>query len=259
MNNRNTSTNTRTGAVKIFEGKETIVTKSYCGTGKGKKGTVKRKNKQQYVVLSTGEVREYKSERTEDERSAAMRRKLAVLCNIIRANATSKQDLFITLTYSAEQHDIEVVQEDVERFLRRLRRNRHIEYIAVPELQRNGNWHIHIILVGEDITLSYEELAKAWGHGGVHISRVRNVEKVAKYLSSPNKELRRKDYPQNMRLYRCSSGVKRPKGEVVSGVEAAERLKGCTKIRHDVYKDRAGFWHSTAVYTKSIGNRGERE
>lgn len=127
----------KNGKYKVIKGTETVEVHSYTACNK-KGGTVKRIDKDTYEVVSTGQIRKYKAEKTEEEYNAAMARKLATLRNIIRANVRSGTDLFVTVTYAQAVSDYKTVQSDVERCMRRLRRQHVIEYIAVPELQKNG-------------------------------------------------------------------------------------------------------------------------
>lgn len=237
---------------------ETVEVHSY--TACGKKGwTVKRIYKGTYEVVSTGQVRKYKTERTEENYNAAMNRKLAVLRNVIRANVRSRTDLFVTVMYAQAVSDYKTVQNDIEHCMRCLRRRHVIKYIAVPELQTNGKWHVHIIIIwGEDgeSNISREMLAEAWRRGGVHISTVRNANAVALYLSNngDRKRTMRLKYPPNMRLYRCSRSIKRPEPIIMYGEDAAKQVAGYTLIHQLTYCSADGYWHSASVYGKNGGN-----
>ena len=241
-----------------MKGAETIEVRSYAACSK-KGGTVKRIDKNTYEVLSTGQIKRYKAERTEDDYKAAMARKLATLRNIIRANVRSGTDLFVTVTYAQAVSDYKTVQSDVEHCMRYLRRRHVIKYIAVPELQTNGKWHVHIIIIwGEDgeSNISREMLAEAWRLGGVHISTIRNANAVALYLSNNGERKRamRLKYPRNMRLYRCSKDIKRPEPIIMNGEDAAKQVAGYTLIHQRTYCSADGYWHSASVYGKNGGN-----
>lgn len=236
---------------KMTVGVETVELKSYSNV-MAKKGTVQRMGGNTYRVIGSDEIKTYKAEATEEERNAALNRKLSALRNLIRANLRSQKDLFVSLTYSANQTNCEKMQEDVERCIRRLRRKHDFRYIAVPELQANGRWHIHVLLMGDELYIPQYEIEKAWGCGIVHVSRVRNAENVAVYLSanSKKKQLRRKDYPKHMRLYRCSSNINRPIVKIVCGNEVGKEIEGCTLVYHKAYQNSDGYWYSITVYTK---------
>lgn len=109
--------------------------------------------------------------------------------------------------------------------------------------------------MGEDgeSNISRDKLAKAWGCGGVHISTIRNANAVALYLSNngERKQTMRLKYPPNMRLYRCSKGIARPKAVVLSGEDAQAEVQGYTTVYQVRYKTGDGCWHSRAVYAKS--------
>ena len=57
-------------------------------------------------------------------------------------------------------------------------------------------------------------------------------------------------YPRNMRLYRCSKDIARPKAVVLNGEDAQAEVQGYTTVYQVKYKTGDGFWHSRAVYAK---------
>ena len=134
------------------------------------------------------------------------------------------------------------------------------EYIAVAEPQKRGAWHLHLLVIfsQEAPFIPNTTLKKLWGLGFTHIRAVTDIDDLGSYLSAylgdielpeddpdytelatnilPVKEHtvngvskkfikggRLHLYPRNMRIYRCSRGVKRPTVKVMK-LSTAERL-----------------------------------
>lgn len=140
----------------------------------------------------------------------------------------------------------------------------HFEYIHVAEPQARGAWHIHAIWIfeGKAPFISQRWLAGCWGHGsGVTVQKLRdNCDNLGAYLSAylgnvsiddacdddynyctdiievevdENGEKINKKflkgarlhlYPSNMKLYRCSRGVKYPSLESMTYLSAKEKI-----------------------------------
>lgn len=240
---------------KVTEGIETVSVTSCYANANNKKGTIKKLDKDTYVVLRTGEVRRYNSKSKEDEHNEEVARKLSMLREIIRANVRSEKDFFAVLTYSCKQTDCVKMQEDIEKCIRRLRSNHKMQYIAIPELQRCGKWHIHLLICDLDDgdVITSRELKKAWECGRVYIRPVRDTNAVSLYLSENHghKRIMRRSYPANMRLYRCSRGIKRPATSIMGSNNVKEVVRGCKTLFRRRYKSADGCWHSIAVYQKN--------
>ena len=238
----------------MIDGEETIEVRS-CLNSQSKKGTIRRTGKNTYIVIKSNEERHFKTETTEQERNVAIARKLIKLRDIIRTNTHSGIDMVATVTYSETVDDYKVVQNDIEQCIRRLRRKHNIEYIAVPELQLCGRWHVHIIIIMVDDadTIKREELYKAWRRGGVHINAVRNANAVALYLTmcGGGKGTLRRKYPSGMRLYRCSKGVVRPNSVIMNGEDINKLVDGYDIVYRRCYQISGVYWGSKTVYDKT--------
>lgn len=98
---------------------------------------------------------------------------------------------FLTLTFQENISDITEANQEFTKFLKRLSyhayktRKNVIKYIAVPELQKRGAWHFHIVLFNVKY-IRWAELMEIWGHGGVYINALKkgmDGTEIAKYIT----------------------------------------------------------------------------
>lgn len=117
---------------------------------------------------------------------------------------------FLTLTFQDNIKDITKANQEFTKFLKRLSyhaygtRKNVIKYIAVPELQKRGAWHFHIVLFNVKY-IRWEELMEIWGHGGVYINALKtgmDGTEIAKYITKYiTKALKMKTKEENLNNY----------------------------------------------------------
>lgn len=105
---------------------------------------------------------------------------------------------FFTGTHRSQTHDYEEAKDEVQRFLKRLRKREwhrakkrapesapppsSLRYLLLPELHKSGAIHWHGLLHhGGDIT--YRMVADSWTAGYSYPSAVKNKEKCAYYIT----------------------------------------------------------------------------
>ncbi len=214
----------------IVQGKEyiDIIDKEYLSGA-----TIKKLNKNQYVVISTGEVKEYKPKETTEKTIKNLKETFNRLRQLIRTNFTkkSKNQLFITLTYKENMTNEKQLYKDFDAFYKRLKRKlkeHKLEYIAVAEPQERGAWHFHIMLKSANKTNLYidnKTLEQIWGNGYTDTQRLKSDD-VGSYYVAYFTDLLKEDekgnkkrvkgsrlnmYPKGFKFYRCSRGIKKPK------------------------------------------------
>lgn len=225
-------------------------------TGCNRECRVKKLDGERYVNLGTGEIGYYEKregqKRTDNVQE--LRKSFAKMRALINANCTDAKKLrWVTLTYSENMQDLERLYKDFKSFMKRVRRRwGACEYIAVPEPQRRGAWHMHLILI-YPVRAPYmpnAELREVWGHGFVRVQSLVDVDNVGAYLSAYLGDLEAEDgegcdevkstkdgkskriikggrlglYPAGMNVYRCSRGVKRPEEYWVETKEQRDEL-----------------------------------
>ena len=60
-----------------------------------------------------------------------------------------------------------------------------IDYIYVPEPHEKGDWHIHLLLKGNnELYIKNSVLNKIWGYGFVKVNRLKDVDNIGAYVSA---------------------------------------------------------------------------
>ncbi|CAG2142986.1 rolling circle replication-associated protein [Cupriavidus plantarum] len=96
------------------------------------------------------------SENVEQSRHASAKRarkNVRLRCQEIQA------DRLLTLTYRENMQDIERLKADFKAFMRAMKRAGMYHYVAVPEPQKRGAWHIHVAVHGR---LVYNLVRAVW-------------------------------------------------------------------------------------------------
>jgi len=111
-------------------------------------------------------------------------RAVNTLRRLIFANFT-ENDKFITLTFNNEQdfdiNDLDECLIRYQKFMRKLRaKYKFLKYLTVPEFQKRGAVHYHILCNLPYITQS--ELQKLWPYGFSKINAVKSTTHLALYL-----------------------------------------------------------------------------
>jgi hypothetical protein len=194
------------------------------------KQSIKRLNKEQYEVLSTGDIREYKKNPLKQKDSLV--KTFNKLRGLIRCNFDEKSEnqLFITLTYAENMQDEKKLYTDYEQFYKRLKRKHKecdFEYITVAEPQGRGAWHLHLMLKATNKEVLYidnKELTELWRKGMTDVERLKSDDVGTYYVAyftdvigqaptdskKSKKGSRLSYYPKDFKFYRCSRGIKRP-------------------------------------------------
>lgn len=252
-------------------GKIMEVQKSSNVGGRKKKGSIKKISNEQYVVLSTGEVKEFKLKNDKGEENIrSVRRALGRCRDIINTNLIDEEKaISLTLTYEEKVDDVKQVGKDFTAFIRRLRKKvGDCEYIYVVELQKRGSWHIHAILIFDNKApfISCEEIELMWGKGIVDVQKAQNAMALGLYLTSDVKKDESgntkvkgapiEKYEKGMRVFRCSRGLKKPTIEHKQGKEIKNDLADKELIHEANYEYTApnGFHNIVCknIYQKKI-------
>lgn len=153
-------------------------------------------SKEEYVIASTGEIKDFKNHAT--DRTGNLRnleKTMRNLSDLINANVTPENAMrcrFLTLTYQENVREPERLYHDFKNFNKRLKRllekqGYHYEYIYTVECQQRGSFHIHAILIFDRTAPFIENsvLNDLWGHGFVSVKAVSpNTDNIGAYLVS---------------------------------------------------------------------------
>lgn len=155
--------------------------------------TIEKLNRNEYVDLRTGEVKEFQHADSRAEDKASVAQSLRNLRDIINTNLTDPETaLWVTLTYRENMRDPQRLYENfhafIKRFRRYLKREGHppMEYIAAAEPQGRGAWHLHVLLLFPNKApfIPNSHMAKLWGHGFTKTKSLKSVDNPGLYLTA---------------------------------------------------------------------------
>ncbi len=201
----------------------------------------------EYVVLSTGEIKEYKTEKaaTKNQTIESVRKTMRKIRLLVQTNVTDRTKVrWVTLTYKENMADTKRLYEDFRRFNQKLCYQlttcgvERPEYIAVAEPQRRGAWHLHIIYIWQSQKAPYldnRELCRLWGHGFTKVKALKD-NNIASYLLCYLTDL---DIPEDIKEY-FPEGVKEvtatdgTKNSVVKGARLNLYPANFNILRHSI-------------------------
>lgn len=230
------------------------------------KSNIKKINEDQYVVLSTGELKNFDKGSSRYDSKNSLRQTFKKLRYLINNNFVgARNELFVTLTYRENMQDPKQLYSDMDKFIKRLRYHyknvSKIEYINVVEPQKRGAWHCHMLIKFIDLKKIYIEnelMAKLWTHGFVNIRSLSHmsIDNIGAYLTAYLADIPVEDfkddelskpytikeheekkyikggrlflYPRGMNLYRASRGIKMPDRKIMKFSELKKCVNGAT-------------------------------
>jgi hypothetical protein len=225
---------------------------------------VKKISKNEYMVVETGEVKEYinhSENRSQDINS--LRKTFKKIRQIINYNFKgNKNELAFTITYAENMTDTKRLYKDFEKFYKKLKyKYPDIDYFNVVEPQERGAWHCHILIRFNGLERVYipnKDIEEMWGNGFVKVKAIKsNVDNLGAYLSAylGDVELNKNSikqlqpgtvvkeveiegkkkkfikggrlhlYPSGMNIYRSSNGIKEPIAQYMT-YEKAKKIVG---------------------------------
>lgn len=158
--------------------------------------TTRKLNAYEYVLLETGEIKEYNKTDNRAENSSARSRfakSMKDLRNIINCNCTKIMNCrWITFTYAENMTDPKRLYKDREKFWKRVqywhKKNGLSvpEYISVVEPQGRGAWHLHELWIYPNKApfLPNKDIAELWQQGFVTVKKLDDIDNVGAYLTA---------------------------------------------------------------------------
>ena len=202
---------------------------------------VRKISKSQYVVIGTGEIKEYRQ--TDTKQADSLRKTFTKLRQLINTNFhVNDSELFLTLTYAENMQDPERLYIDYKNFFKRLRyslENRELAYIAIAEPQGRGAWHLHVLLKsvdGKHLYIDNRQMQELWGLGWTETKRLKGDNPGAYFvayfqnteeehpglIADPRKAKkfkkggRLKFYPKDFKFFRTSRNIEKPVSETMT-------------------------------------------
>lgn len=237
--------------------------------------SVKKLNNDEYVVLSTGEIKTVEHNDSRHGNANGLRKTFKKLRYLINNNFSGKEnELFITLTYAENMTDEKRLYKDFDKFIKRFKyKYPGLEYISVIEYQARGALHAHVLIKWpkkKQVFIPNAEIRDLWQHGFVRVERIKGVDNIGAYLTAylvdipledaknPNGEViektvkgvqkkyikggRLKFYPPGMNYYRYSRGIKRPEPKLMKWKEAKKNVQQSSQTyERDSFIEVDGF------------------
>ncbi len=160
------------------------------------KQTIQKINSKSYVLLETGEVKDFKKTENRSEGLKSLYKTFKKLRYLINNNFIGAQnELFVTLTFAPDRKgwrptlgDNDYLALCFKNFIRKMKRKYgRIEFLRVVEPHADGHAHYHVLLRFDDHKKMYihsSDLAKIWGEGFTVVHSLKNVDNIGAYVSA---------------------------------------------------------------------------
>lgn len=157
-----------------------------------RKNNIKKLDKDTYVELTTGEIKEFQHSENRQQNYNSLRQTFKKLRYLINNNFMGNpNELHVTLTYKENMKDPKRLYTDFEKFFKRLKYaykdKSTIDYLTVVEPQGRGAWHCHVLMRFNDLDTVFiknKDLRDIWGNGFVTIKSLDQVDNIGAYLSA---------------------------------------------------------------------------
>lgn len=152
------------------------------------KVSIQKINKDSYIYLPTGEVKEYNHTENRSESKAVVSQTLKRLRDYINTNVVDPKNCkWITLTYAENMTDTKRLYLDYEKFIKRFRyKYGKVEYIVACEPQGRGAWHCHCIIIFDKKApyIKNKELEELWQQGFTKTQKLDDIDNIGAYLTA---------------------------------------------------------------------------
>lgn len=234
----------------------------YC-EHRNNKATIQLLDKDNYVILNTGEVKQCDHISNRSENIAQVSQSLKRLRDYINTNVIEPNNCkWITLTYKENMTDTKRLYNDFKNFIKRFKyQYGNFEYIVAMEPQERGAWHCHCIIIFDKKApfIRNKIIEQLWGQGFTKTNKLNDIDNIGAYLTAYLGDMEyKKDYgniekfnikevdeiggiklktpkkfikggrlcmyPPNFNLYRISRGIKKPTKEYMQYSVAKEKV-----------------------------------
>lgn len=156
-------------------------------------GKIKKLDRDNYLEVATGEVKEYRHNINRGQITNSIHRSMRYLRDIINCNVTSPENcLWCTFTYKDCMQDSKQLYEDNRRFIQRLQYylKKHnlpsCSFITTAEPQQRGAWHLHTILLFPQKApfIPNATMRNLWRNGFVNVQSLKDAKNAGLYLTA---------------------------------------------------------------------------
>lgn len=163
-------------------------------SNKNTKATIIPISKDEYVLVSTGEVLQFEHHDSRKDNKKGLFKTFARLRALLNTNVVDvNKARWITLTYAENMTDTRRLYRDFQKFNQRFQyyceksNYGKAEYIVAVEPQDRGAWHIHMVYIWQERApfIPNKKLFELWQENGwVVIRKLDNIDNVGAYLTS---------------------------------------------------------------------------
>lgn len=164
-----------------------LLYKSKWGNGKC---AIKKLSRDEYTLVSTGEIFEFNKIKDRSESKASLRRTFALIRDTINANIVDYSNIrWVTLTYAENMTDTKRLYKDLVNFRKKVKYHiGNFEYISIIEPQGRGAWHSHELWIFDKKApyVDQEWLEREiWQNGYVKVKKLdSNCDNLGAYLTA---------------------------------------------------------------------------
>ena len=179
-----------------------------------------------------GRHKEANEEGKEKNRKDTLRRARQDVRRTVNANVWAYGEhcppKFLTLTFGDNVTDLDVAHYEFEKFVKRLNylvfgtKVANLRYTAVPEFQKRGAVHYHVVLYNLPYTKA-DVIAKVWRNGFIKINKIDDVDNIGAYVCKYMVKGLDDDRLRGRKCYFNSRGLFKPL--VIEDEKKAEMIK----------------------------------
>lgn len=214
-----------------------------------------------------GRNKEADEEGKEKNRKDTLRRARQEVRRIVNANVgaygehcTSK---FLTLTFGDNITDLDKAHYEYKKFIQRMnylvygKKSGWLRYTAVPEFQKRGAVHYHVILYNLPYTKA-DVIAKVWGNGFIKINKIDDVDNVGAYVCKYLSKEQDNDRLKGRKCYFNSRGLFKP--VVIEDEKKVENIKNSLpREKRTVLTAYENDYTGITIYEQYNLNRGKKK
>lgn len=230
-----------------------------------KKPAIKKLNDDEYMVCSTGEIKEYQKNKDKTGQSnlhnvratfRKLRRLIAVNFDGVELRNSA---LWITLTYAELMQSPERLKADFKQFMAKLAKFWHVKrsdlcWISAVECQASGSLHVHLLIKFKNnrkrMFIPNSICRELWGQGFVNVQRIKSTKNngLSRYLSAYLTDLSFDENIDEVGKGLFSKDTHKKSKKVIKGARLSLYKKNMNIIRHSLNIPQAAVKH---------GNRNE--
>lgn len=157
--------------------------------------------------------------------------------------------IFITYTFAENIRDIKRANAEFKRHIDELRKRivgRSLKYVCVPETQKRGAIHYHVVFFDLPYIEGIKQIfAKSWGNGFVQVKAVSHVNNIGAYVSKYFGKQWASDRKPKTKNFFSSEGLQKP--EVFRNLDI---LKSFDNMEEDFTKEFFSSKYGQIKYTQ---------